>query len=428
VTLAAALEQALAGDAHRWVELLQRNPTGDPLAAIADSSQLPSMLEAIGHPSLESWLESAKEWKEEQYKDPRDEGTPEIRVFYETWAHLENSLVARLIAGSRSTTGFPKSGGVLCFLAGLGACLVVRFDFYTPTPVVSPLLVIEQPKAAMALWETIDRQPPPRRDALRKILVSGHKLIHHRGVLVHVDRRDDETVFGPSIDTLVMAEILAQDVYEQLGLSVREIRRFLEIGTGSGMLCAGALANLGSSASISGVEMDFGSLSCTHRNLLIANGGLDPIEHNHCTLIGGRFDPDPPARGFDLIVCNPPYIPELSEAAPSRSSSEDYLRAVGGRTLIEQILAALPNLLADEGKLLLMLNNMAIDRALEALPPGFAAGRPYGEDGYPVLFDVEAVFERPAVLQRLRDSGMLTGSGDAYEHHLHPLWIQRERP
>jgi methylase of polypeptide subunit release factors len=424
-TLRAALERAVRdGSVDEWLEAL-KDPLVDPLAAISESTELQDTLfGAAGYADMIEWLNHIEEWSEQQYKDPRADDDPLVRVLYETWQYLKESL-GRLLAVASDAAGFPERGGVLCFTAGLELCLVIEFQFHRAAPSLTLLAVVSEPKAAFAIWSSIEDQPPARRDALRKMLVSGHKLVFHRGVLVHVDRREDTTVFGPSIDTLVMAELLARDVYRGDD-SARLPRSFLEVGTGSGMLLAGALTALPDTERLVGVELNFGSAICTHRNLLIANGGLDPLEHDSCVLVAGEFQAGRFEGGFDLVACNPPYLPNLASPAAARGGGEDYLRAVGGRELIDQLLGSLDELLSPRGRLLLMTNNMAVDLVEESIPDGFIAERPFGDAGRSVLLELEALYERQALLKQMLDDGDIRQNGDVFEHTLHPLWIGRE--
>jgi methylase of polypeptide subunit release factors len=424
--LASALEQAIdAGDVDAWL-LALGDPLADPLAAIFGSGALErQLMDAAGYGNLTEWLSHAEEWCGEQYKDPRAPDDALVRVLYGTWQHLKDSLVQALIAARRGAE-FPERGGVLCFVAGLKLCLVVEFEFHLAAPSVTPLAVVEEPKSAFAIWSSVDNQSPARRDALRKMLVSGHKLIFHRGVLIHVDRRTDSTVFGPSIDTIVMAEILADELC-RTKLEAKDLPgSFIEIGTGSGMLLAGALGALPDAERLVGVELNFGSVVCTHRNLVAAHGGLDPLEGGRCLLVAGEFEAARLDGGFDLAACNPPYLPALEDAPAAKSGAEDYLRAVGGGRLIEQLLDSLDELLSPSGKLLLMTNNMGIDQVEKAVPAGFLSHRPFGDEGRPVLLELEALYEREAVLRRLIDEGTIIQRGDILEHVLHPIWIVRE--
>lgn len=422
---ASALEQAIdTGNVDAWLTSLQ-DPLADPLGVIFESETLEQrLMDAAGYDSLTEWLNYAEDWYGEQYKDPRAPDDPLVRVLYGSWQHLKDSLVRALMA-ARQGTEFPDRGGVLCFIARLKLCLVIQFEFHLTAPSVEPLAVVEEPKSAFAIWASVEEQSPARRDALRKMLVSGHKLIFHRGVLIHVDRRTDSTVFGPSIDTIVMAEILADELYRSKLEAAALPDSFIEIGTGSGMLLAGALRALPDAGRLVGVEVNYGSIVCTHRNLVTAHGALDPLEGGKCLLIAGKFEAARLAGGFDLAACNPPYIPALEDASAAKSGAQDYLGAVGGGRLIEQLLGSLDELLSPTGKLLLMINNMGIEQIEKAVPEGFTTQRPFGREGRPVLLELEALYERDAVLRKLIDEGTIIQRGDSLEHVLHPIWIMR---
>ncbi len=419
--LAAALDE---GSVQAWLAALV-DPLADPFAALLRSSRLSELVKRTGFESLQDWLNNLDEWADHQYRDPRVEDDPWIRVLYSSWEHLKKSLERRLtVAGAHPE--LPTRGGVLCFLGRLELCLVVGFEFHRTAPSLTVLSVVEQPKAAFAVWSTVENQPPARRDALRKVLVSGHKLIYHRGVLVHVDRRNDTTVFGPSIDTIVMAELLAEHVYRSSDDPTTLPRSLIEIGTGSGMLLCGAVTALPRADRLVGVELDFGSVVCTHRNMLRAGSGLDPIDRGPLVIIAGKFDAARVEGGFDLAVCNPPYLPDLDLAPATVSGGEDYLRAVGGHQLIEQLFAALDQLLSQHGRMLLMTNNMGVADVEDKVPDSFTAQRAYGHEGRPVLLELEALYERPTKLKQLLDEGAIRENGQVHEHTLHPLWITRD--
>jgi methylase of polypeptide subunit release factors len=192
------------------------------------------------------------------------------------------------------------------------------------------------------------------------------------------------------------------------------------------MLLAGALRALPDAERLVGVEMNFGSIICTHRNLVTGFGGLDPLESGRCLLIAGEYEAARIEGGFDLAACNPPYLPALENAPAAKSGAEDYLRAVGGGRLIEQLLDSLENLLSPGGKLLLMTNNMGVTQVEKAVPEGVAMRRPFGDEGRPVLLELEALYEREAVLSRLIDEGTIIQRGDTLEHVLHPIWIMKD--
>jgi methylase of polypeptide subunit release factors len=245
--------------------------------------------------------------------------------------------------------------------------------------------------------------------------------VAHRGVLIHVDRRLDVGVFGPSIDTLVMAEILAQQIFEN-GLAYETA---LEVGSGNGLLTA-LLALRGASdlKELFSIDMSAAATACTIRNFSTNIGGTNPPYLTY--FMTGYFDPTLFNREFDLIVCNPPYIPLPNEMRPTTSTVVDFAHAVGGLDLGISLIKNSPRMLKRTGRMLLMASSLCLQDFEEAVPQGAAASRPLGPDGFEVIFDVEAVFNRPYWLKYLIEECGLTKRGDTYYHSLHPIWIDAD--
>src|SRR4029077_8205677 len=128
---------------------------------------------------------------------------------YHLWDRFETDLKEQLVR-ARLVGNLPAHGGVFTFTGGLAKCLVTRYEFSGREPKIEPVALVDSPKSAFDFWHAIDQAGPNARNVLKAVLMSGHKLVSHRGILTHVDRRFEPQVFGPSIDTLVMAEILAQ--------------------------------------------------------------------------------------------------------------------------------------------------------------------------------------------------------------------------
>ncbi|MGU3502570.1 HemK2/MTQ2 family protein methyltransferase [Mycobacterium sp. C31M] len=63
---------------------------------------------------------------------------------------------------------------------------------------------------------------------------------------------------------------------------------------------------------------------------------------------------------FDLIVCNPPYVPDGPGAAPGPARAWDA--GTDGRLVLDPLCAAAPDLLADGGSLLLVQSEFADPR------------------------------------------------------------------
>ncbi len=109
------------------------------------------------------------------------------------------------------------------------------------------------------------------KNAAKEFIKSGHKLILQNGILTHVDRKLDKKVFGPTIDTVIMAE----EIY---GMNT-DPASILEIGCGSGHI-ASSIASLQDCVSnIVYCDVNPYAMTCTLRNLL---GNLSVRRGKNC--------------------------------------------------------------------------------------------------------------------------------------------------
>ncbi len=126
--------------------------------------------------------------------------------------------------------------------------------------------------------------------------------------------------------------------------------RVLEVGPGSGCICAG-LAHLLPFAEITGLEISSAAAAIARRNVEKLGFGA------RVRIVEGAF-PEA-ARGlgrFDAVVSNPPYIPtqEVGRLAPELLHFEPRLALDGGAAGLDVILplvAEAPDLLSPEGLL-----------------------------------------------------------------------------
>jgi hypothetical protein len=88
------------------------------------------------------------------------------------------------------------------------------------------------------------------------------------------------------------------------------------------------------------------------------------------------------------------------------------------------LLSDAPHLLSESGRLLIMASSLCLDEFMSYMPNHVSVRRPLGDEGFEVLFDVEAVFNRPEWLAYLVDEKGLIPRGDSYYHRLHPIWVE----
>lgn len=427
--LVVALQEGLQPDSNppfRWESKLRSSSATDGFLAVLDKRVRKILFRAPQPRSMDDWVADIRNWLRRLW-DPRSE-PPRNAVFLSMlWEQYAKVLTAGLRAG-RVTAAIPTRGGILAFVGGLEKCLVLRYEFAGFTPRFDVVAVIDHPRSAFDFWGAIDHASPNARNDLKSILSSGHKLIYHRGVLIHVDRRSDVGVFGPSIDTLVMNELLAREYCESE--PTHKVRSVLEVGSGSGMLSCCIAQNLPSLAELVCIDVDPQSIICTGRNLRAASvkSGF-PAERRR--LIVGTFDPQLLTRPFDLVICNPPYIPLPPQSLSRQRSQIEYFTAIAGTDLLDTLLENTDSLLAPGGRMLLMLSSLCLDRTRPRLPPGVKVSFPFGEEGFEVTFDVEAVISDTEWTEHLIGEGVLQRANPndpnaGMTHKLHPVWIEKE--
>ena len=386
----------------------------DPFAAILD----PRVRDRIFCPpadNLATWLEHIEDWIRDVEHTPIG-ASPATRILFIAWDHFSRVLSDSL-QRARARADIPIAGGVLAYVGGLSECIVVDYEFSGPSPRLTPVAVIDNPRAAFDLWASSSALATPRaRNRLKSIVASGHKLMAHGGTLIHVDRRSEGTVSGPSIDTLVMAEILVG----YLATERHPARRVLEVGCGSGMLSATVAVHAQGLEELFAIDIDFGAVACTNKNL---NINAFPSSASRL-LFHAPFEPDIFPRRFDLIVCNPPYIPDPPDTLRFESA-RNRSAAVAGLSLVSALLKSATSLLSEDGRILLMASEISLPEVLRLVPAGLASEHSLGPSGLEVLFDVDAAFEHPDWVERLVAEGRVREVRGTLVHALHPLWMSR---
>ncbi|MFQ5815201.1 MAG: HemK2/MTQ2 family protein methyltransferase, partial [Candidatus Hydrothermarchaeaceae archaeon] len=137
-------------------------------------------------------------------------------------------------------------------------------------------------------------------------------------------------VYEPAEDTFLLAD----------GLEGREYQDVLDMGTGTGLL---ALLCAARARRVVAVDMSGEAVMCAELNA--RRNGMKNIE----VLRGDLFGALGEGALFDLILFNPPYLPEDGDdeaASPAWSGGED------GRDVIDGFLAQVEGCLRDGGSLL----------------------------------------------------------------------------
>lgn len=155
-------------------------------------------------------------------------------------------------------------------------------------------------------------------------------------------------VYAPQEDSQLLI-----DVMEEAGLAVG--RSVADLCTGSGVVAINAAAQ-GASA-VAAFDICQRAVRCARFNVLAHDVAVDV--HLGSWARAAEFGP------FDLITCNPPYVPhDLDNAAPTGVTGRARAWDAGedGRMVLDPLCAAAPDLLADGGSLLLVQSEFANPR------------------------------------------------------------------
>jgi len=150
----------------------------------------------------------------------------------------------------------------------------------------------------------------------------------------------DEHVYEPAEDTFLVAE--------KLGTKKDDI--VLEIGTGCGLL---AILAAKTAKKVVAVDINPYAINCAKRNAK-NNNLIDRIEFRQ----GNLFEPVKDDEKFTLIIFNSPYLP--SEPDEEKSwIDKAWAGGKTGRQVIDPFIAAAPNYLSINGRILLVQSSLS---------------------------------------------------------------------
>lgn len=121
-------------------------------------------------------------------------------------------------------------------------------------------------------------------------------------------------------------------------------RRVLDVGTGTGAIALAA-ARAGA-ASVTAVDLSARSVAAARLNAALAGVAVDVRR-------GDLFGPVAGER-FDLVVSNPPYVPAATARLSRHTRARCWDGGVDGRAILDRICAGAPDVLSEDGQILLV--------------------------------------------------------------------------
>ena len=152
---------------------------------------------------------------------------------------------------------------------------------------------------------------------------------------------DFEHVYEPAEDSFLLLDALEKDLE-----SLKDSVFCLEIGAGSGIISV-ALASVLPTSFVFACDLNPKACQATLKTAQVNNDQNRKIDVIHCDFLQGF--PLDPHSGFDLIVCNPPYVATEEKATKHNDIFASWAGGVQGRNLTDNLIDKLPTLLSDQG-------------------------------------------------------------------------------
>jgi 16S rRNA G966 N2-methylase RsmD len=171
------------------------------------------------------------------------------------------------------------------------------------------------------------------RDTVFALFSSPIKTVEYDGTIIAFEQRKYPQVWGPSIDTLLMAKFLTPEY-------LANVETVAEFGCGSGFLSMRAIQNAKNLKKITIIDINKYAIQCAK----------DHINDERAEFINGDAIKSVEGRKFDLIICNPPYIPR------PKSIDDNAYEGIG---LLAETILQTKNLLNDNGRFLTNISSLS---------------------------------------------------------------------
>ncbi|MFE2022752.1 HemK2/MTQ2 family protein methyltransferase [Streptomyces sp. NPDC059499] len=143
-------------------------------------------------------------------------------------------------------------------------------------------------------------------------------------------------VYAPQHDTRLLMAALEQ---EEIGPGAD----VLDLGTGSGALALHA-AQLG--ARVTAVDIAWRAVVTARLNALLHRRRITVQRSDLLSAL--------PGRSYDLVICNPPYVPSPIGRLSGHGSARAWDAGIDGRAVLDRVCAAAPAALRPGGRLLMV--------------------------------------------------------------------------
>ncbi|MBD3272430.1 MAG: methyltransferase, partial [Elusimicrobia bacterium] len=153
------------------------------------------------------------------------------------------------------------------------------------------------------------------------------RIVSHNGTIVTANKRDE--ISGPSVDTVFLNTVLHTFVYANAALR-DTIKAVFDVGVGSGFLLTSMAMNLPRLERIEGNDVLKAAQTITHKNVTRAMRLNNIDESAFSGIVLGEDSLNDfvkharQGKRFDLIVSNPPYLPDQKDDYETHSKPNFY--------------------------------------------------------------------------------------------------------
>lgn len=367
-------EACATNDSDLWVEHLDRVPVCDFLPLLAEREALTKGSKLL---TLSQWLNHMGARRTAEIAvEVESKATPaSVRLASATYLRWIDRLEI-LLKNSRLPS-LPATGVIQYFVDHLAASVLVGYRRIGSTIQLGQLLAIPNPEAYLDPLRALKfANTPAQLELLRRSLYSRHKVVIQRNTLIHIDRERAPDVFGPTIDTLFLNDWLhanryarqrsvANDLYfedpvprDATQNAFKEGCSFLEIGCGNGLLTASFAKNEARIRTFAAIDVSHAAVSATYENVSTQRQlfGSGIASRGNFTI--GRYQLGAVPPQSDLVVCNPPYIPDLPGQV-GKKGSHPLAVATMGTALLEEVIRDAERLISPTGELFLISSTLA---------------------------------------------------------------------
>ncbi|MFJ8752477.1 HemK2/MTQ2 family protein methyltransferase [Streptomyces sp. NPDC102441] len=152
-------------------------------------------------------------------------------------------------------------------------------------------------------------------------------------------------VYAPQHDTLLLLAALNR---EDIGPNTE----VLDVGTGSGALALHAARR---GARVTAVDVAWRALVTARLNAL--------LHRRHITVQRSDLLSALPGRSYDLVICNPPYVPSPLGRLPGHGAARAWEAGRDGRAILDRVCETAPAALRPGGRLLLVHSGLCDSEA-----------------------------------------------------------------